>query len=277
MHSTEVTAVTLEAIDRFRSWLTVRGKSPLTVKAYVTDMQQFLLATQTEIDQPITREEFPEMAAGWLTMYRRMVKPGTTARRKTSLRSFATWAGWGDILSEYDTPSASSSIPHPLPEGMEGVRLLATMARNERQQNLILLCGMVGCRVSEARAVRASHFNGRSLTIYGKGEKERVVPVGTEAWSYLSVAVVKSFANNDELLVNLKDRHARKVITDLGKRCSLQRPISSHDLRATFATAVYDKTRDIRLVQALLGHSSSKTTEIYLGINFAKMQEAVEL
>lgn len=277
MHSTEVTEVTLEVIDRFRSWLIVRGKSPLTVKAYTTDMQQFLLATQTELDQPIQQHEFAEMAAGWLTMYRRQVKPGTTARRKTSLRSFATWAGWGEILSEYDTPSAGTAIPHPLPEGMEGVRRLAAMASNERQRNLVVLCGMVGCRISEAREVRASHFSGRTLTIRGKGEKERRVPVSSEAWGFLAGSIVESFANGDELLVNLKDRHARKVITDLGRRCKLQRPISSHDLRATFATAVYDKTQDVRLVQTLLGHSNSKTTEIYLGVNFGRMQEAVEL
>jgi site-specific recombinase XerD len=77
-------------------------------------------------------------------------------------------------------------------------------------------------------------------------------------------------------VVGLKDRFARRVITELGVRAKLERHTSSHDLRATFATAVYDHTLDQRVVQELLGHSSGTTTEIYIGRSNDQMRKAVE-
>jgi integrase/recombinase XerD len=161
---------------------------------------------------------------------------------------------------------------------MNGVRRLITVASNDQQRCLIVLCGMVGCRVAEALEVRPQHFNlqNRTLIIRGKGDKERVVPVSNAAWEYLQMPVVQAFANNSTV-VGLRDRHARKVVTTLGRRAGLQRAISSQDLRATFGTHVYDKTKDIRLVQELLGHANSSTTEVYVGVTQTALREAVEL
>ena len=211
-------------------------------------------------------------------MERRKVSPKTTGRRLTSLRAFAKWAGWGSVLDDYDAPTAARSMPHPLPEGMDGVRRLIVMAANDHQRCLVTLCGMVGCRVAEALEVRASDFNLQShtLTIHGKGDKQRIVPVSNTAWAYLTEGIVRSFATGTTL-VDLQDRRARKVISILGVRAGLQRTISSHDLRATFGTHVYDKTKDIRLVQELLGHANSSTTEIYVGVTQSALREAVEL
>ncbi len=202
----------------------------------------------------------------------------TTGRRLTSLRSFARWAGWGPILDDYDAPTPAKSVPHPLPEGMNGVRRLVAVASNDGQRCLIVLCGMVGCRIAEALEVRAEHFNLQSmtLTIRGKGDKQRIVPVSSQAWQVLQVPVIQAFAEQRRL-VNLHDRHARKIVTSLGVRAGLQRSISSHDLRATFGTHVYDKTKDIRLVQELLGHANSSTTELYVGVTQTALREAVEL
>jgi len=202
----------------------------------------------------------------------------TTGRRLTSLRSFAKWAGWGSILEDYDAPTPAKSVPHPLPEGMDGVKRLIAVASNDQQRSLIVLCGMVGCRIAEALEVRAEHFNLQSmtLTIRGKGDKQRVVPVSTQAWEHLQVPVIKAFGANSNVIC-LHDRHARKIVTLLGARAHLMRSISSHDLRATFGTHVYDKTKDIRLVQELLGHANSSTTELYVGVTQKALREAVEL
>lgn len=211
-------------------------------------------------------------------MERRTVAVKTTGRRLTSLRAFAKWAGWGDVLDDYTAPTPAASVPHPLPEGMDGVQRLIDVASTENQRALIALCGMVGCRIGEALATRPEHFNlqDHTLRILGKGDKERVVPVSARAWAVLEVPVIHAFASGTTV-VKLRDRRARKVITALGVRANLQRSISSHDLRATFGTYVYDKTKDIRVVQELLGHASSNTTEIYLGIKASALRAAVEL
>lgn len=274
MLSQGVTTLSHESIDKFRVWLFVRGKSEQTVKAYSTDLKMFLLATETPVDQ----QEYEELSARWLTMNRNKVSPKTTARRLTSLKAFARWAGWGPVLEDYRRPEAAKSMPHPLPEGIEGVRRLIQCASNNNQRALIALCGLCGCRIAEALAVVTTDFNtaDHTLKIKGKGSKYRIVPVSKEAWEVLEVPIIKAWSENRPV-VNLQDRQARKIITNLGMRANLRRRISSHDLRATFATEIYNSTLDIRVVQELLGHSSSVTTEIYVGVAMTKLRQAVEM
>lgn len=279
MLSTQVTIVTPEVIDRFRSSLSVKGRSPQTVKAYTTDMKMFLQATMTDDGKmTVLKTEFEELAASWLTMNRSKMSPKTTTRRLTSLRAFARWAGWPEMLADYSVPTPAKGQPHPLPEGIAGVRKLIETTPNDRNKALIALCGLCGLRISEALQVRPSHFNLNTmmLTVRGKGDKTRVVPVSTEAWEVMSMSVARAFATDCEV-VQLTDRAARRIVTRLGMLAGLKRSISSHDLRATFGTAVYDKTKDVRVVQELLGHGSSTTTELYIGVSQDKMREAVQL
>ena len=269
--------VSAEAIDKFRSSLFVRGKSENTTRAYSTDLRMFLKESTPE--NVVLREEFEELAAGWLTLTRRKVSPKTTGRRLTSLRAYARWAGWGPVLEDYSLPDPGKAQPHPLPEGIEGVRRLIAAATTEAQQALIALCGLCGCRIGEALSIRPSSFNMTDmvLAIRGKGDKMRYVPVSPEAWEVLAGPVLRAMMAGDEPIIKMHDRHARKVITRLGERVGLKRHISSHDLRATFGTAVHDKTMDVRLVQELLGHASITQTELYIGVKFSKMREAVKL
>ena len=278
MLSQVVTTVTPEVIDKFRSSLSVKGKSPNTVKAYTTDLRTFLSQAGEE---RVEHSEFEELGATWLTMNRAKVSPKTTGRRLVSLRAFAKWAGWGDLLTDYNAPDPGKGQPHPIPEGVDGVRRLIAAAKRERQVVLISLCGLCGLRVSEALSIRAQDISthSRTLRVRGKGDKTRFVPISEEAWGHIQVPIMRSIieGSEDTPLVNMNERHARKDITTLGERAGLSRRISSHDLRATFATAVYDKTRDIRIVQELLGHASSNQTEIYVGVNAVRVREAVAL
>lgn len=273
--SQQVTIVTLEAIEGFRSWLCDRGRSEHTAKAYSTDLRMFLKATGEDF---VTREEFEDLAAAWLTRDKRRVSVKTTCRRLTSVRAFAKWAGWGPILDEYILPKGTRPMPHPLPEGVEGVRKLISIAKRDEHKALIALCGLAGCRISEARSIDPASFelSKMLLTIRGKGDKTRVVPISPEAWEVLEKNVIRAFVNRTNL-VTLTDRAARNVITTLGERAGLKRHISSHDLRATFGTEVYYKTGDIRLVQELLGHANVTQTEVYIGVAGNKLREAVEL
>jgi site-specific recombinase XerD len=156
---------------------------------------------------------------------------------------------------------------------------MVAAARKPSHRALVALCGFIGCRVGEALSVRPSDIDLGSmvLKVDGKGDKIRFVPISTEAWGYMADAVTAAFLNGDERIINVQERVARQNITTLAKRAGLSRHVSSHDLRSTFSTAVYDKTGDIRLVQELLGHSSVETTQIYIGVKHQKMRDAVEL
>lgn len=275
MHGTQVTTLTLETIDRYRQWCIGRGRSSNTAKAYTSDLREFLKAAGE--NGQILFEEYEELAQSWLNLTRTTTAPKTTARRLTSLRGYAKWAGWIPVLVEYIAPTPGKTIPHPIHEGIDGVRAMIESAKNHEQAALVGLGGLVGCRISESLSIETTNFDLENmlLRIRGKGDKTRVVPVSDEAWSSLSVAYVYAMQRDDKHLVQYKDRFARQIITNLGLK-AVGRQISSHDLRATFATAVLDQTGNIRVAQELLGHASVETTQIYTGVKIAAMREAVQ-
>ena len=264
-----------DSADLFVGYLKSRGKSANTQRAYRSDLHQFMLVVGT-----CPQEKFEDEAMLWLNDTRESTAPKTTGRRLTSLRGFARWAGWGDVLDEYSTPTPAKPIPHPLPEGIAGVRLMIGKAANNEERALIALCGLCGMRVSEALSILPTDFDLAEMTvkIRGKGDKSRVVPVSPEAWTALAPSVTRAFCGvGSATVTGMYDRQARRCVTRLARKAHLKRHVSSHDLRATFATAVYDKTMDIRLVQELLGHSSVEQTQVYTGIAMSKMKEGVKL
>lgn len=275
MRGQTVTTLTLETIDRYRQWCIGRGRSENTVKAYASDLKEFLKAAG--LDGAITQEEYEELGMSWLNLTRGLMAPSTTARRLTSIRSFAKWAGWGRALDEYIAPTPGKSIPHPIAEGPDGLRRMIGKAKNNQQGALVALGGFVGLRISESRSITTRSFDIDRMTVdvRGKGDKTRTVPVSEEAWGEIAPAYALAMATDHGHLITYQDRFSRQIVTNLAARASLSRPVSSHDLRATFATAVYDKTQDLRVVQELLGHASSQTTEVYTGIGMAKMKDAV--
>lgn len=279
MPGMKATTLTTESIEKFRSSLSASGRSSNTVKAYCTDLMMMLQDFETK---EIPQEEFCQMTMNWLTAHRKHLSPKTTHRRLTSTRAFARWAGWdSDDLRTYRPPRPAPPQAHPIPEGITGVRRLVSVATTDQQRALIALCGLIGCRVGEALTVRPSDFQKKKegmmlLTIHGKGDRDRVVPVSVEAWSFITPAFLAAW-QSDLPLVNMKDRLARRTITDLGAKARLERPIASHDLRATFATEVYKRTLDLLVVKELLGHSSVEQTTTYTHVRLDTMREAVTL
>ena len=275
MPGTPVTTLTLETIDRYRQWCIGRGRSENTVKAYTSDLRAFLKAVGEDM---VSSQEYEELAMAWLNMTRQQAAPRTTNRRLTSLKSFARWAQWPPVLEDYIAPTPDRGIPHPIPEGMDGIRRMIKVAKNYDQIAIVVLGGMMGLRISEILSCTADNFDldNMLLTVRGKGDKTRVVPISPEAWSHLAELVVIAYGTEDKRLVNYQDAFARRLVTIMGKRAKLKRPIASHDLRSTFATEALNKTQNIRVVQELLGHASSTTTEIYTGVRVAQMRAAIQ-
>jgi len=168
--------------------------------------------------------------------------------------------------------------PHPLPEGMDGVRKMMLVADNPREQALLALCGMVGLRVREACSVTTECVDEdkHELTLRGKGDVERIVPISIEAWGWLLPAyqVAKNYGPT-AVIVPIYHDYARRLITALGVKANLSRSVSSHDLRATFATDLVKKGVHPRVIQILLGHASLESTMVYMGVDAQDMRVAV--
>ncbi len=272
----KASTLTTGSIESFQSFMREQGMSTNTVRAYGSDLRTFLRWSSSDgVSHPSFRAE----ATAWLNETRSTVAPKTTIRRMTSLKMYAKWARIkkADRLSEYRLPSKQQAAPHPLPEGIEGVRLMCRRAGSVSNAALFAMQGMLGMRVSEALSMEPSSFDvaQRTVKIRGKGDKERTIPLTDEAWTYIQPAYTAACVAGTKV-VNLPDRTARHNVKMVGKRLGLQRDISSHDLRATAATALLKRTGNIRMVQEFLGHANLNTTQLYLGVTLDDMREGMQ-
>ncbi len=265
-----------EDLILFENELLGLGHSESTVRAYVSDVRGFCQKVPGGISE-ISQDTLAKQMAQHLNQIRKTHSASTVRRHASSLRAFARLVHGTDALARYRSPVPAAGMAHPLPNG--AVDLRAVLAATwERHQPLVALCGFVGARVSEARQTTrgdiSEHDDGSWwIQIYGKGSKVREVPVIDEALPWLQV-VENRFGNiitdPKQLLAPFSDRAARSAITSAGKRAGVSRPISSHDLRHTFASATYSSSMDIRAVQELLGHSSPDTTVRYTDISSSR-------
>lgn len=268
--------LTDDSIERFLLYLDANGMSPHTQRAYKGDLKKLLAETGPMTDHLALEQE----AAEALTRWRTREKATTTNRRLASIRSFAQWQGVV-ILNHYKAPTPAQPIPHPLPEGIPGVMLMAYAADLATHRALVAFCGLAGLRVQEARFVTPSDIevanDGPLLMVHGKGARERVIPLSAKAFHFIESGRDHALRANRPTIVGLADSSAREVVYRLS-RLALGRERPSHDLRATFATAAYRASGgDIEAVRRLLGHASVTQTQTYIGHSMDEMRKAAEV
>lgn len=261
------------SIAAHQSLLESRGTSRNTLRGYSSDLRLFLAESGMDV---IPLEDYEELAMMWLQMNRRKVAPSTSLRRLSALRNWAKAMTGEDALTEYKGPQTAPGSGHPIPEGIEGIERMLAATDKPEHRALVALGGFCGCRIAESLTVTHEDFdlNKNILRVRGKNDKTRYVPISEKAWEHLAIPVALSMTSFSPL-VQLHERYARKVVATLGERAGLSRRVSSHDLRSTFATVLYDKTLDMVLVQRLLGHRSIVTTQIYVGTEMERMRSAV--
>ena len=221
--------------------------------------------------------ELEAAAATYVTENRSTWAPRTTVRKLAALRSWATWAGHSGFLSRYRPPKPARAVPHPLPGGASDVRAMHMHAIDPRERALVLMCGIMGLRIGEAVKIKPSNFDlQRSLlTIVGKGDKTRIVPVPPGALSDLLPVIAKATLDGDQPLVApWAERQCFKVLRRLGAKAGVSRRVATHDLRSTALTEAYNRSKNLRTVQELAGHSTSATTEVYTAVTLDAMREA---
>lgn len=268
-----------DAIKGFLGHLVLQGVSDNTLRGYGSDLRAVL----DWAGPGNTSENLEEVCAQYLNAVRADMSPSTVNRRLTSIRAFGNWVTKQQtgFLASYKAPKRGPGVAHPLPGGMEDIIKMYVVAYHPHHQALVILIGMMGLRVSEARAARLDHFDDSSgevmLTVRGKGDKTRHVPVLPNVQALLNAALVAAAERRDRRLVPMSDRGARAMWTRLGRRAGLSNPTATHDGRMTFGTTVYAKTKDLRAAQELLGHSDPSTTQGYTGISEATKRAAADI
>jgi len=261
------------------------GRSPNTVTAYMGDMNKLVDWYHDHQLDPFP--EFSDLAAAYVTMNKAGMANASVVRSMSAVRSFRTYCEANTDLEldepfvGYKTPARYRPTAHPLPRGMLDVDAMVDSAWRPHHKILVGLCGYAGLRITEARSVTPRSLMQDAdgdwwLTIWGKGGVYREVPVSDKLLYILDTFAVRSLADEpDTPYVATKDRGARSAITDIGARAGVSRKVSSHDLRHTFGTDIYNRTKDLRVTQELMGHSSSQTTEGYTGVAQAQKNAAL--
>lgn len=271
-------------VSMFIHYLRVeRGLSHNTILAYRQDMDKFtgfLNGRQMGLKE-VTRSDAVEFLA---ELYQRGLDSRSVSRYQSTLRNFYRFCVTEGVLAEdpiatIEAPKIRRSLPHFL-SVKEVERLLAqpdvSTPLGLRDKTVIELLYSTGLRVSELCGLRVSDIqaNPGCLRCIGKGNKERIVPVGRRALEivqrYLNESRPVLLGTKTSPFLFLLQRGSRmnriqvwQVLRAYGDLAGLREPLSPHMLRHSFATHLLDGGADLRSVQMMLGHSDITTTQIY--------------
>lgn len=223
------------------------------------------------------------------------------ARVTVSIRTFYRFLAKDRNLEDIGRDLIPPTIPKRLPKALSVAEIesLISAAPLEgmgiRDRAMLELLYATGARVSEiislnVEDVRQSEAQSGEITtirLFGKGRKERIVPMGTFAKKAVEDYLVRlrpTLLKGDQKALFLNVRGGRisrqsawNIVLDTAERCGLSGRVSPHALRHSFATHLLDGGADIRVVQELLGHASVSTTQIYTLVTIDKLRESYAL
>ena len=277
------------AIESFVLELRVeRGLSPLTIAAYRRDLEQFAQVAGTAWRRDARAVD------GWVASMRRDGRQGSTlARKVAAVRSFYRWAQREglterDIVSLLDTPKAGRYLPDVL--AVEDVaRILDAVPDDDiglRDRAALELLYASGLRVSELVGLDTDRADLEHLwvRVIGKGNKERRVPMGEEARERLHRYLVGPratwTARRPTPAVFVSTRGGRitresvwRMVRARSEAAGITETVTPHTFRHSFATHLLEGGADLRVVQALLGHASISTTQLYTHLTGERLRE----
>ncbi len=273
-------------VDQYLSVLSLeRGYSPKTIEAYASDLNDFLTFLEGRGVGELSQVKAPYILLYLSELRRRGVSAKTVARRLSALRGFFKFLALEhghteNPLALIEGPKLSRKLPVVLtPEEVE--RLLEAPDQKTpiglRDKAILELLYASGLRVSELVGLKLFDLNLEVgfLRVKGKGEKERLVPIGELAREalkrYLKEARPKllRFLDEPHLFLNRRGRPlTRQRVWQVIKAYALKagldpNEITPHVLRHSFATHLLERGADLRTVQMMLGHASLATTQIY--------------
>ena len=270
-----------------------RRRSAHTVDSYARDLDQ-LRRFAAGLERPLVALDRHDLEAFVRDLMGRGLSPRSVARVVSSTRGFYKYLVVrhdiaGNPADDLQPPRAWAALPKFL--SIEEVdRLLAlpdvSTAKGLRDRAFIELLYATGLRVSELVSLGVAHLNLEAgyLTARGKGAKERLVPIGDEAASWVTRYVrdarpaLVGKRPSPRLFVNARGGGALsrlgvwKILKGYGVQAGISRRLSPHVLRHSFATHLLDRGADLRAIQMMLGHADLSTTQIYTHVLEARLR-----
>jgi integrase/recombinase XerC len=276
----------------------VRNLSDNSIRGYVSDLNSLLEHINKLGVRDFKDLELKDIRSWLAYLQSNGASRSTLARRIVSIRAFTYWAAsqkWiaSDIGAALEVPKPHRKLPEVLNQDEANTVVEAMQVRaseeptpeNIRDLAIIEVLYASGIRVSELCGlnIKDLDFGRNTLQVLGKGNKERVVPIGIPAvralQGYLDSAreTFKNSKSGDAVFLGsrgkrMDQRIARAVVNDAMK--AIGSNMSPHGLRHTAATHLLEGGADLRTVQEILGHSSLSTTQIYTHVSPERLKEA---
>lgn len=270
-------------IVHFKQYLIFeKGLSPKSVEAYLHDVALLETFLEEKKMEEATRED---CQAFLKAIYERGVAPRSQARILSGVKSFYRFLLYDGTLTEdptelLDAPKIGLHLPDVLSiEEIEAIISVIDLSTPEGHRNRAMVEVLYGCglRVSELITLRLSNlfFGDGFVKIIGKGNKERYVPIGSTAQKMVKLYVEGARATlkirkgeEDYVFLNRRGSHLTRemvfmLVKKWAKEAGVEKSISPHTFRHSFATHLVEGGADLRAVQQMLGHESITTTEIY--------------
>ncbi len=277
----------------FRYLRVEKGVSNETIKSYHYDLVQFFTLMKKETTDDLLPTDIVDFVR---IQSRKMRSVSTIIRRISTTKNFYLFLeseGYiSESLSPVETPRSTKKLPRVLSiEEVERLLDAPDTSKPEglRDKAMMELMYSSGLRVSELLSLKVSQINYEKgiIRIIGKGNKERIVPVGEFAMEYVAKYVTTARKknkgrNSQTLFLNRYGEPLSRVyfflqIKKYALEAGIDKEISPHTIRHCFATHMLENGAELRAIQEMLGHSSIATTQIYTNISSRRILSAYDL
>lgn len=282
----------MSLIEQYQQYIYIeKSLSANTIEAYISDIQQFTnfllpgIEDKNLIDKELLEVKFQTIQAYINFLYSAGIQARSQAREISALRSFYRYLVYEKLIIEDPTqlielPKISKKLPEVLSvTEIEKMIAQVDLSKAEGERNKAIVEIMYGCglRVSEVIGLKISqlHFEENYIRVIGKGNKERLIPIGQTAidaiMAYLEGSRTKvKIKKGMEGILFLNRRGSALtremifiIIKQLALLAGIEKNISPHTLRHSFATHLIEGGADLRAVQDMLGHESITTTGVH--------------
>ena len=267
-----------------------RNFSANTLAAYANDIGKLLAFLEAEDKDPVTAQ-LSDLQAFAASLHDIGICPRSQCRILSGVRTFYHYLlvdGYvdDDPTELLESPRIGEHLPEVLT--LEEVDRLQQAIEGQRNKAIIEVLYSCGLRVSELVTLKLSdlYLDEQFLRVTGKGQKTRLVPISPVAIKQLQLWFFDRNAMNikpgeeDYVFLNRRGAHLTRtmiliMIKRLGQEAGIAKTISPHTLRHSFATSLLEGGADLRSIQAMLGHESIGTTEIYTHISTTTLREEI--
>ena len=288
-----------ESILDYSHYLKIeRGLSYHTIQNYIRDVKKlvYFLDEEKISSSPIGINE--ELIQKFIYTIAKEISPRSQARIISGLRSYFDYLIFENYRASnptdlIETPKIGVKLPDTLSEQEINSLISAIdLSKAEGERNRAMLETMYSCglRVSELIHLKISDlfFDEGFIKIVGKGNKERFVPIHFRAQKYIIMYMneIRTFLSikkgfEDTLFLNRRGKSLSRqmifmILKDLAIKINLNKKISPHTFRHSFATHLLKNGADLRAIQQMLGHESITTTEVYVHLDTSYLKKIVE-